>query len=280
MPGFWVCLLVTALVVAPLAAALMGRSPLSVFSSPEDPAWRYPFVNAALPIFQYPIAGLETPRGETAMDGSLWTLQYEAFCYFVLALLGMATLLRRRLVLVMLCAVLWVLTWVQFAGLIPFDVPLLQNDQVLRFLLMFLLGAAGHVLGDRIPISWHWATAAGAVVLASTFMLPDYRLVGALAFAYLCLYAMVRLPLWRAPAWDLSYGLYLYHWPVQFLLALAGATALGQPAFVLLSVCLALGVAALSWVTVESRALRLKDMPVPSILPARVRSSLRETDPA
>ena len=58
---------------------------------------------------------------------------------------------------------------------------------------------------------------------------------------------------------DLSYGLYIYHWPVQFVLVLAGAAALGPWAFVPLSIAVALVLAALSWVLVEAPALRCKD---------------------
>jgi peptidoglycan/LPS O-acetylase OafA/YrhL len=89
--------------------------------------------------------------------------------------------------------------------------------------------------------------------------MSDYRLVGAVGFAYLCLYAAVRLPLRGNPRWDLSYGLYVYHWPVHLLLALAGATALGEWAFAALGITLALGLAVLSWVFVEAPALRHKD---------------------
>ncbi len=258
MPGFWVCLVVTALVLAPLAAALTGRDPWSVFTADEDPAWSYPLVNGLLPILQYEIAGITTSAGVDVFDGSLWTLQYEAFCYGVIAVLGAAAILQRRpWVLLVLVAVVWVGAVVQWAGLVPFDVPVLENGELLRFLLVFLLGAAGYVFADRVPVHWGLAVVSGGVVVGASF-LPDYHLVAALAFAYLCLYGVVRLPLTWNPRWDLSYGLYVYHWPVELLLVLAGVTALGQWSYVVLSLVIALGLAALSWVFVEGPALRRK----------------------
>ncbi len=85
---------------------------------------------------------------------------------------------------------------------------------------------------------------------------------------YLCVYGMVRLPLRWTPSWDLSYGLYVYHWPVQLLLLLSGAATLGSVPFVLISLALALALAALSWVTVEGPALRLKDARPPVLGPS------------
>ncbi|MBM7807016.1 peptidoglycan/LPS O-acetylase OafA/YrhL [Geodermatophilus bullaregiensis] len=275
LPGFWACLLVIALVLAPLAALLEGRDPGAVLTAGEDPAWRYVLVNAGLVIAQHGIADLATPAGETALDGSLWTLQYEAACYGAVAvLLAVAGLRAQRRVLAVACVVVWAALLLESVVHIPLEPPAFANDQLLRFLLVFLLGAAGHVFADRLPVRWTWAVASGAVVVATAF-LPDHRLPGAACFAYLCLYTVVRLP-WRwTPSWDLSYGLYVYHWPVQFVLVLAGATGLGEWPFVVLSVAVSLCLAALSWVLVEGPALRLKDARwVGSARPVRSREPL------
>jgi peptidoglycan/LPS O-acetylase OafA/YrhL len=264
MPGFWVCLLVTAVVFAPVAAALVDREPLSVFTH-EHSAWRYATVNAALPILQFDIAGITAPNGEDVFDGALWTLQYEAVCYALLVLLGIGAVLRRRpSLLLLLIGGVWALAVADRLGAIPWDVPVLLNESLFRFLLVFLLGAAGYVFADRVPIGRLWAAGAAAAVVAAAF-LPDYRLVAAAGFAYLCLYGMVRLPLRWTPAWDLSYGLYVYHWPVQFVLLLAGVAAVGEVGFVLITVSVSLALAALSWLVIEGPALRLKDAPMPRL---------------
>ena len=260
MPGFWACLLVTAAVVAPIAAALSGRATSSLLTG-DEPAWRYVVVNSLLPILQYGIGGVPDPQGggPAVFDGALWTLQYEAFAYGVLALLGVLGVLRRRWLLLGCAGAVWLLLVAEGAGILPFDVPVFSNQDLFRLLLMFLLGSAAHLFAHRIVVHWALAVAAAVSVLAGLLLLSDYRLVGAVGFAYLCLYAAVRLPLRGNPRWDLSYGLYVYHWPVQLLLALAGATVLGEWAFAALGIALALGLAVLSWLLVEAPALRLKD---------------------
>lgn len=261
-PGFWVCLVVTAVVFAPLVAVLDGREPWSVLTSGTTPAWRYVVANAALPIFQYDIAGLRTGVDYTAFDGSLWTLQYEALCYAVVAALGLSTLLtRRRWAVLALTGLVWSAAVAVDAGLVPFDVPLFRNDILLRFLLVFLLGTCAHLFAEHVRLHGALALASLAAVGLSV-QLPDYRLTGALPFAYLCVYAMVRLPVVGPRRWDLSYGIYVYHWPVQAVLFRAGATVLGVSGFVVVSLSVAAVLAALSWALVERPALSLKDLTV------------------
>lgn len=66
-------------------------------------------------------------------------------------------------------------------------------------------------------------------------------------------------PLQADLRWDLSCGVYIYHWPVQLLLALVGATAIGAAGFVVLSIAVTSALASVSWLAVEAPALRAKD---------------------
>ncbi|WP_369140737.1 acyltransferase family protein [Modestobacter versicolor] len=260
MPGFWVCLVVTAVLLAPIAAVLAGRDAGSVLTG-EEPAWRYVLANAGLPVLQYGIGGVPHPTeaGSAVFDGALWTLQYEAFCYGVIALLGVAGVLHRRSRLLAVVALVWVALAAETAGLVPVDVPVLANEQVFRFLLVFLLGAAAHVYADVVPVHRAWAVGAAVLTSAALVLFDQYRLLGGVGFAYLCVYAAVRSPLKGNPRWDLSYGLYVYHYPVQLLMALGGLAVLGEWGFAALSIALAAVLAAVSWVVVERPALRLKD---------------------
>ncbi len=262
MPGFWVCLLVTALLVAPLAAVLVDRPAASVFTGSES-AWRYVVVNAALPMVQFEIADIAAPSGEAVFDGALWTLAYEAFCYGLLLLLGAAGLRRgRRTAVLGLLVAVWLAGLAVQLGALPFDVPVFDNQNLARFLLVFCLGVAGCLYADRLPVRWDLA-AACALVVAVAAHVPDSRLVAAPAFAYLCLYAVVRLPLRWDLRWDLSYGLYIYHWPIQFLALLAGWAVLPPWLFVVVTVALGCLAASVSWLLVERPALRMKDVPFP-----------------
>ncbi len=193
LPGFWTVMVAGAFVVAPLMAVLAGRSATSVFSG-TDSSFGYLINNAALLMRQFGIQGLPGAGGNPeVINGSLWTLFYEALCYLMVAALGVVGVLRRRPWTVLaLIAALWWLTVATEAGINP-----LGSSYMLRFALVFLLGAAGRLFADGIPISKYLALGSLAVVVASLFLLDNWHVAGAPAFAYLVLYAVVRLPAWE-----------------------------------------------------------------------------------
>ena len=84
-------------------------------------------------------------------------------------------------------------------------------------------------------------------------------------FAFLVVYPMLwlgaHLPMQRVGATnDYSYGIYIYGFPAQQLLAVWGATRFGFLPFAALSVAAAAPFAVASWWLVEKHALRLKDL--------------------
>jgi len=258
MPGFWVCLLVVALVVAPAAAVLQGLPPRTPFVEPPT-AFNFLAVNAGLLVNQYGIGGLlaDNPTPYIFI-GSLWTLALEALCYGTLAGLGLLGLLRHRWLILGITLLIWILATIQSFGV---AVPL--GDNILRMLMMFFLGACAHLFADRVPL--HWALLVGAITVfaISAALLENYRVAGAAAFVYLLLYAGTRLPHPVRLRVDLSYGLFMYHWPLQQLLVLTAAFALPTWAFVALSLVVSIPVAVASWHGIEHPALRRKDWTPP-----------------
>ncbi|WP_219412572.1 acyltransferase family protein [Pseudonocardia nigra] len=271
MPGFWVCLLVVALVVAPLAALLQGLPVTAPFTG-DPSALRYLAGNAALLITQYDIAGILAENATTySFNGSLWTLTFEAFCYAIVAALGLLGVLRRRRVVVpIITSVLAVLTVAQEAGL-----PVFLNDRVLRLVFVFLLGATAYLYAHRIPMRASLAAVAAALFLVGVAAFDDYRVIGAAPLAYVFLWLGTCLPWhWHMRA-DLSYGLYIYHWPVLQLLVLTGLAGVPTPVFVVTGLALTLLPAVASWYLVEKPALGHKHSPVPD----RIAAALTRRDP-
>jgi peptidoglycan/LPS O-acetylase OafA/YrhL len=254
LPAFWVCLLFVAFVLAPFVARVFGMENLT-----------YVAFNAGLYIVQEGIAG--TPLGVPfpgAWNGSLWTLWWEFCCYLGVMVLGLTGLLRRRGVI----PLLFVLA---LAAAIATSVGVIENAYVVfgaRFGLMFLAGAMVFVYRDRVPVSLPVVAVAVGLLVGALF-LPNYRLLAALPLAYLVLVtgALLRSPRLRLRN-DISYGVYIYAFPVQQVLAIWGFTALGVPIYAALAIAATLPLAAASWFLVEKPAMRLKGKR-PQVAPAQ-----------
>lgn len=275
LPGFWVCLLVTAFVLLPVAQ-LLERGTLAGF--PLDSASSYVYANAALFMRQFEVAGL---LGGEAVNGSLYTLFYEFLCYLGVAALGAAGLLRRPWALPAVAGAVWLFV---FSQLLTGGALYEQSTTLgiaVRFGAMFLAGAVAHRLARHVPLTGVGGALAAlllavAVVLAVVAGVDPlgtlaYLTLAPPAVAYLVLLLGARPELRRVGARrDLSYGLYVYAWPVQVLLVVAGAQAWPVAVYGLVALALALLLAWASWTWVEEPALRLKAWtPRPAGRPSR-----------
>ena len=186
----------------------------------------------------------------------MWTLLWEFFCYLAVLALGLLGILARRSTVVVAFVLLTATTVATAYGPIGNYWVTLGS----HFGLPFVAGALIHHYQDRITLRSRYLLLAAVVVLVSC-LLPDYRVVGALPLAYLTLglgalgkHERLRL------REDLSYGTYIYAFPLQQVLALAGAARLGVAGFGLAALLVTLPVAAASWFVVEKPALRLKNL--------------------
>ncbi len=250
-PGFVAAVLVVAFLLGP---ALTSLGVGAYFA--DGRLWR--FLAATLTSFKSAIVlpGVFDANPLQFPMGTVWTLKYEVLCYAGVLGLGVIGLLTRKLVAVLLPAGLFAAL-----GTLQTLEPELPKgvETALRLPLLFAAGGALYVLRDQVRLS---ALAVAALSLAawSAFGTPLYGPVVYMAQAYGVIWLALAPGLSHPrlePAYDLSYGTYLYGWPVQqalqALLPAAGAAALLAP-----SIVLTLAVAALSWVLVERPALRLK----------------------
>lgn len=255
MPAFWAVLLLTAFVVAPIVAALEGRPAWSAFTAP-DPSWQYVTHNFFLYVSDFSVGGLPQHTATPGViNGALWTLFYEAVCYGLILVLGVIGVLqRRRWVPVALTVLAWAALLADELG-----VPM-RGELFLRFFFIFLLGTLAYLFRDRILMTGSLVVAAAVLFIASTYLLDDYRPLGGVAFAYLIVYAMACTPwLRRRLRRDLSYGIYVLHWPVLTIFVLAGATVLTQVGYTLLALAVTAALAWVSWTFLESPSLARKD---------------------
>lgn len=260
-PGLWVCLLVTVFALVPLSLALAhGRQGLQEFSSAVPSALRYLGINATLLGVQFEIgnafAANPLPKG---VNGSLWTLPVEMKLYVILAVIGLLGCLTRRKWALGLIALALFLNWILDPTHYRWAGRLFVTETAVLLPALFFLGAACWVFRDAFRVS------AGVGWFAAAFLLAGYltgfwRLPVGLAFPALILALALRAPVLKLPAWlgDLSYGLYLYAFPVQQLLVQQGIGGKQPLALFACSLLTTLPLALLSWHCIERPALALR----------------------
>lgn len=258
-PAFVVCLVVMVVVVGPLGY-LWAHGTLSGYLTTATTPANFLFSNAFLRVNAYDIAG--TPTGVPypgAWNGSLWTLYYEFLCYLIVGLLALLGFMRRS---VWGLVAAWALSVLAYAGWAHGVGTLLGGNIDAQFLAkllpLFLGGALVERLRHRLPL--HGAAAAGsvAVVAASVWLLDGW---GAQLTAPFLAYALIWfgsvLPI---PALlrqhDISYGIYIYAFPVQQLLVIVGAHTLPVLVYDLAALAVTVPLAIGSWLLVERPAMR------------------------
>lgn len=297
-PGFWFCLIVTAFVIAPLSWLFHppACSSLACVLNTHNGSLGYVTHNSLLLIHQSSILG--TPRHVAYFliwNGSLWSLSYEFLCYLAVLAFAFAGFLQRRMTVVVFAALL------QMAIIVITVNPSIDVHftifhfwyllNFMKFLMMFLAGTLLYLYRDRVPNSALLALGSTVCFIAMLFLPTfgwqpaftfDYPALAAPLLAYPLLWCGARFSSIRLGAKnDFSYGVYIFGFPVEQLLAVTHVQRIGEFGFIITSFVLTLALASVSWFVIEKNALRLRAVsrpivwPVlrrPAELPSRTRS--------
>ena len=255
-PGYLVAFGLCVCVLAPLGAASVSGylAELSFPSLLKQAALLQ--MPATPPIFggrPYPI-----------INGAMWTITFEFRCYLLVALIGLLGASRQQ--------VIWGTLFLVSLGLtlLPAVLPSavtslhLASHPIARLLPYFGAGACFHLFRRHIVYKGTYAAIAAIIVVASLFRFG----LSALAlptFGGYCLFwmAYAHLPFLRyfTRSHDISYGVYLYGWPIQKLMTWyfpsISPWALLFPMFLL---SLLAGYA--SWQLIESRFLQRRRLAI------------------
>lgn len=252
VPGLWVNLVFCTLLVGLFATRLPWAEYLQ-----QRETWSYFFVNASLMNSLYRLPGVfeGLPVAE-AVNGSLWTLPHEFRMYGWVMLLGLSGVLARRRLFLLVFAALLGLELASGKGIV------LAHADILRLWVFFFLGIGACLWADRIRLS-------PLILLAMLAPLPLlwhgprllFDLWAAAAFGYAIL-LLAYLRHWRAidPGrfGDISYGVYLYAFPVQQMLIMQFGPDMSWGKMMVLSFALTVPLATASWFLVEKPALARK----------------------
>jgi peptidoglycan/LPS O-acetylase OafA/YrhL len=196
-----------------------------------------------------------------ALNGSMWTIAYEFRCYLLVIVVGAAGLLSRRGIIAGIAAAALALTAERFKFWIPLEALVGAPDITIRFVGIFGCGALYYLYRDRVRYDWKFASVAGLALLPLMFSMRLAEAAVAILGGYILFWFAFNVRSERLSTIgadvDISYGVYLYAWPVQKILTWWYPKISPWLLFAVATV-VASGLAYVSWHLIEKPLLNLK----------------------
>jgi peptidoglycan/LPS O-acetylase OafA/YrhL len=241
-PAYWLCLIVTAFGLSALMATKRGGWS---FGAAVD----YVVYGIAMVGGKVSVGGtLEGAPMDAHINAALWTLPVELLCYLGVGVLLTIGFARKRLRLISIGGLAGVVLLGMASGV--------GQDSLSGILSLAASFGSGMVLyawSDRVILDGRLAFLA-AILFVLAFQTSVTTVLGCLPFAYLCLWLGARCPVFLRGIGarnDISYGVYLYGFPVQQTLTAFGVASIGVVGHTLVAFVCVVPLAWLSWLTVE-----------------------------
>ena len=189
------------------------------------------------------------------MNGQLWTIPFEFECYFSLIVLSLISLVKRRRLFVFavfgFCLLATIYTFLTHRGIV------LDNHVPGRMLVAsFLAAVAIYLYKDNLPLS-HLGGVLSLLVAVILLQYLELCYLAPFPVAYATVWiGLMRLP--PIPFGDLSYGVFLFHFPVEQTLMHVFPGIQDWWLLTLITLPLTAVFAWMSWTFVEHPILRRK----------------------
>jgi peptidoglycan/LPS O-acetylase OafA/YrhL len=254
-PALAVCAIVSAAVIAPFFSELGVREYLSSLYDVKYVAKVLMLRgNSVIPTVKF--YDQEIRHLGYSVNGSLWTIASEIHCYFILFCMAALEVISIPILLFGLFVVSMFLALSLVVNLPVGDVGI----NLLYTVPSFCAGAAIELIHTKYRLSGTIALGClcGLILVAPTgYLMVLFPILGAYPVIYLGMSESIFLG--NATRFgDLSYGTYLYGWPVTQLVRSEVGTSLTGWGLFLISLPLAVTCGWLSWHLVEKHALALK----------------------
>lgn len=247
-PGLIVCCAILVFLVMPIYVKSDG---LPLF----DKNYIKSFINGISllqPNFPYPTAAF---KHHNIINGSLWTLASEFACYFIVAIALLYSKSWKAPLTLILGVIFLQVSLI--SGLQDFTFYQTKFSRFLPFILVFSIGSLMAITEK----SWSTTRARMIIFIVCPLIIfaiskqPEAFVIGNAAFAALVITFCTALKVDPIKGrFDISYGIYIYAWPIQQIVSNELST--GFYMGMAISLCLTIIAASLSWRFVESPFLR------------------------
>ncbi|MDZ4141371.1 MAG: acyltransferase [Methylotenera sp.] len=208
-PAFIAATIISIFIVAPLSGGF------DVLSNISHQQWWYSF-GRAFTLKQPLIDGVFVNNHSHYLNGPMWTIKYEFICYLLIPLIFYLRFFNKKYFLAILLLIVSIV--VIFVDL---NIAYL-NLQIARFCLLFLSGSCFYLYRDSIK----WSLALTVVCLVCLLFCLSYnKYLANLGLSIFGGYLLFNFALNFKHSFinsigsktDISYGVYLYAWPIQSL---------------------------------------------------------------
>ena len=214
-PAYLVAFLICMFVVAPLGGGATGQ--LSIAHWPSI-IWQ--IIRLRLP--ELPPAFGHLPIN--IINAPMWTIAFEFRCYILVAIWGGLGLFRQRWIFAALTAVTLAAHVVYSSG-VAYPIQTIpgigETFRLFRLVGLFMTGTCFYLFRDKIPLNRWGALLAAVQVFIGLRFAPITELAIAVAGGYLIFWSSQNAPsaIRRLNTKnDISYGYYLYAWPIGQLI--------------------------------------------------------------
>jgi peptidoglycan/LPS O-acetylase OafA/YrhL len=247
-PALAVEVALSAIIIGPIFTEV----PLAqYFANPEFHSY---FLNMVGDIhFQLPGVFLHSPLPDM-VNGQLWTVPYELWCYIILAVLAAMTICFSRVLYVGFLAAAQIALIIHAIQHWGDSADMLLRPHLLVF--CFLSGVGFYLWRDKTP--FNRSAFLSALVLCAVFLITPYGdMLAPVPVAYVACYLGLLNPRrsWIVSSGDYSYGVFLYGFVVQQCVATFDQH---WSLNILISLPISFAIAFASWHLVEKRALRFR----------------------
>lgn len=203
----------------------------------------------------------DVPGVHEKLNGSMWTISYEFRCYVALAVFSAIGLLRNRQTFLLATIVL--INAYLYGSFFDWSNASLLGSicQNTKMLSVFCVGACHWLYRDKITYSFKYALPCMVIAIAlfpvPYLTDPALTLFGGYFLFWFAFTPKLKLLNSIGRKTDISYGAYLYGWPVQTILLHFWHTSVWKHAIVAIILASLCGL--ISWVCIERPFLRLKN---------------------
>lgn len=263
LPGLLGVLLLSAFLLGPL------MTNLSINDYFNDPStYKHLYTLSIFNISHLTLPGVFEKNTSKAVNGSLWSLQYEFTLYLVVLLLTFLGLYKKRYLI--LVAWIFLFSFRIFIGdkyywycysshyLLGLNIVSLYE-----FSFYFLSGVLVYLFKDRLYFNWKIVLV--LISIYSFFAWNDevkvLRILNYLIIPYILFYiAFLKINLNSITKYgDISYGMYIYAFPVQqIIFSFYGPLPINV--YIIFSILFTLPFAIFSWFFIEKKALKYKNL--------------------